>query len=389
MGSPLTAGEKTVIRKGKRMPFKVKRRSNFDLTLGENALFEKIDGNTIPPSWIDAVGEIVSYRKPVTVMVMGGVDTGKTSFSTYLVNEALKGKWKVAVVDADLGQSDIGPPSTLGASRVIAPIKDLFDLDAESMYFVGLTSPSGAANKVLEGLATLQARVLETNVNFIAINTDGWIKGEEAEKYKIQLTEIAAPDVIVGIQEKDELEPILTKLKEDKVLRIETSSAILKRDQNKRKFLRELAYKKCLKGAKFLTIPMSWVKVKGISLGIDGYPMTNERIMKIENLLSVRTIYCEETPNDILVVLKKNHIVDEEQIKKVEFSFKKRVRINKEEKGLLVALRDAKENLLGIGVLCGVDYRRRTIKVYTPVDKTTSTISISQIRLDEKGKEYA
>ena len=63
--------------------------------------------------------------------------------------------------------------------------------------------------------------------------------------------------------------------------------------------------------------------------------------------------------------------------------------MNKEEKGVLVALRDAKENLLGIGVLCGVDYRRRTIKVYTSVDKTISTISISQIRLDENGKEYA
>jgi polynucleotide 5'-hydroxyl-kinase GRC3/NOL9 len=388
LGADLKIGEKIVIREGKRVPFGVRKKATFDLMLGEGASFEEIDGEAVPPSWENAAEEILSLRKPVTVMVMGGVDSGKTSFCTYLVNEALRKKWKVAIIDADLGQSDVGPPSTIGFNRVAAPVKDLFEIKAENAYFVGLTSPSGAVNRVVEGLTELKSRVLKTDVDLLIINTDGWVEGEDAAQYKIWLTERVSPSVVVGIRQGDELTPILTALKERKTLTIDSPQVVQRRNREKRKILRELSYKKYLKQAKVQSFALNVVKVEGAPLGAGSSP-SKEHMEKIGKLLGISPAYSEETPTTLFVVLRKNQSVDEEQIERIEESLGKRVKVIREgeEEGLLVGLQDERGKFLGIGILCGVDYKRKVMKVYTPVSEGVATIRFGQIKLDRNGRE--
>ncbi|MDH5418992.1 MAG: Clp1/GlmU family protein [Candidatus Bathyarchaeota archaeon] len=388
LGAPFMVGEKIIIRDGKRVPFGVRKKATFDLMLGEGASFEEIDGGTVPPSWENAAKEVLSLKKPVTVMVMGGVDSGKTSFCTFLANEALRKKWKTGIIDADLGQSDVGPPSTVGFNFVSEPVKDLFEIKAENAYFVGLTSPSGAVNKIIKGLTELKNRAMEVDLDFLIVNTDGWVDGEEAVKYKIQLTKTVSPSVIVGIRQEDELTPILTALKEAKVLSIDSPQLVQRRNREKRKILRELSYKKYLKQAKVQSFALNWVKVEDSLLGAGG-PLAPERMEKIRNLLGKRPIYSEETLATIFVVLRKNQSVTEEQMKEIEESFGKRAKVIREgeEEGLLVGLQDERGKFLGIGILCGVDYRRRVMKVYTPINENVSTIRFGQIKLDENGRE--
>ena len=388
LGATLKAGEKVVIREGKRMPFEVNKRAVFDLMLGESATFEETEGSTIPASWENASMEIISYGKPVTVLVMGGVDSGKTSFCTYLANKALKRRRKIAIIDGDLGQSDIGPPSTIGFSLVTTPIKDLFEMEAENAYFVGLTSPSRAVNKVIEGLNTLKGRVLETGINFLIINTDGWIEGEDAVRYKVRLTERVAPDIVVGIQQGNELAPILTALKGMKTLIIDSPPVIHKRNRGKRKVLRELSYKKYLKEARVQSFPLNRVRVEGAPFGT-GVPLTIEQMEEVRKSLGISLVYGEETPTTVFVVLKEDQWVNEKLVQKIEEGFGKTVKAIREgeEQGLLLALLDAPGNFLGIGVLCGVDYKRRVMKVYTPVSGNVSTIHVGQMKLDKRGGE--
>jgi len=388
LGAAFKAGEKIVIREGKRVPFGARKRATFDLMLGEGASSEEIDGDHVPSSWEKASKEILSLKKPVTVMVMGDVDSGKTSFCTYLANEALREKWKVAIIDADLGQSDVGPPSTIGFNLVTAPVRDLFEIKAESAYFVGLTSPSGVVNKVLEGLTELKNRILEIDVDFLIINTDGWVDGEDATNYKIRLTERVSPSVVVGIQQGDELAPILATLKETKTLAIESPQVVQRRNREKRKILRELSYKKYLKQAKVQSFALNWVKVEGAPLGT-GNHLTTEHMGKIRSLLGASPIYSEETPITVFIVLRKNQSIDEEQIERIGESFGKRVKVIREgeEEGLLVGLQDERGKFLGIGILCGVDYKRKTMKIYTPVSENVSTIRFGQIKLDKNGRE--
>ena len=387
LGAKLRKGEKVVIREGKRVPFLVRKRATFDLALGEEASFEEVEGSTIPSSWENALKEIKAYRRPLTVMVMGEVDSGKTSFCTYLLNQALRMKWKAAIIDADLGQSDVGPPSTIGSSRVTTPIKDLFEIEAEKAYFVGLTSPSQVIYRVIEGLIELKNSVEGADVDLLVINTDGWVSGEEAVSYKVGLTEKVVPDVVVGIQETDELAPILTALKETKTLAIDSPPAIKKRSREKRKVLRELGYKKYLKKAKVQSFPLNWVRVERVLVGSGSIPAT-ERIEKIKEMLGTIPVYCEENPTTLFIVLRKKSWIDEERIRRVEDSFEKWIKVIRdgEEEGLLVGLQDDGV-FLGIGVLDGIDYRRRVMKVYTSVSKKVSTICVGQIKLDKSGRE--
>jgi polynucleotide 5'-hydroxyl-kinase GRC3/NOL9 len=388
LGAALKAGEKIVIREGKRVPFGVSKKATFDLMLGEGAYLEEIDGDAVPPSWEKASKETLSLKKPVTVMVLGGVDSGKTSFCTYLANEALRKNWKVGVIDADLGQSDIGPPSTIGFNRIAAPVRDLFEIRAENAYFVGLTSPSGAVDRVIEGLAELKSRALKTDVDFLIINTDGWVEGEDAAKYKIRLTERVSPSVVVGIRQGDELTPILTALKETKIIAIDSPQVVHRRNREKRKILRELSYKKYLKQAKVQSFALNWIKVEGAPIGT-GKPLAMEQMKEIRSLLGATPIYSEETPTTVFIVLRKNQSVNEDQIERIKKIFGKKVKVIKEgeEEGLLTGLHDGQGKFLGIGILCGVDYKRRVMKIYTPISENVSTIRFGQIKLDENGRE--
>jgi len=387
LGATLNVGERFVIREGKRTPFEVGKKSTFDLVLGENASFEETDGSTIPASWESVSEELISGRKLLTVMVMGDVDSGKTSFCTYLANKALKKKLKVAVIDADLGQSDIGPPATIGFSRIVTPVKDLFEVEAESARFIGLTSPSGVITDVIENLSSLKNIALKIAINLLVVNTDGWVDGEEAAAYKIKLVEKIAPDIIVGIQHENELSPILSALKEKKVFSVNSPSAIRSRDREKRKILRELGYKKYLKDAKIQSFPLNWINVEGAFFKTRNHSV--ESIEKIGAFLGTNPVYFEETPTSVFIVLRKGEWVDEDLTKEIESRLGKKAKVIREgdEEGLLVAFQDDDGGFLGIGVIRSIDYKRLVMKVFTPVYKNVATVLVGQIKLDEKGRE--
>jgi polynucleotide 5'-hydroxyl-kinase GRC3/NOL9 len=382
-------GDKVVIRDGKRVPFEVTKNTTFNLLIAETASLEEIDGSTIPTSWEIVSQEIASMKKPNTVMVMGEVDSGKTSFCVYLANKALKRKLNVAVIDGDLGQSDIGPPTTIGFCHIGVPVRDLFELEAEDGYFVGVTSPSSVIDKVETKLADLKNRVLGTNVDFLILNTDGWVDGEDAIRYKAHLAERVMPDIVVGIQRENELDPILSTLKDARTIAVNCPLTIRKRNREQRKILRQLSYKKYLKGAKVRSFSLNWTRVEGTFL-TSGKSTNTERIAKIKELLGgINPIYYEETPTAVLIVLRKNRWVDETQTEMFEEILGKRVTMTREgeEEGLLVGLGSKEGRFLGIGIIHGIDYKRRVMKVYTPVSAEVSSVSLGQVKLDDKGRE--
>ena len=388
LGAPLQISEKLVIREGKRLPLWVRKRATLELKLGEGASINEVDTGPVPSSWDGAAKEILSMGKPLTIMVLGGIDSGKTSFCTFLVNEAVMKKWRTSVIDADLGQSDVGPPSTVGSNFVTELVKDLFEIDAQDAVFVGSTSPSGAINKVIEGLIQLKDKVIEAGVDFLVINTDGWVEGEEAVDYKIRLAEKAVSSAVVGIQRGNELFPILDALHGVKVIVIDSPQMIQPRNREKRKVLRELSYKKYLKGAKMQSFSLSWIKVIDSILGAGG-PLHHRRLETLSNLLGTRPIYSEETVASILVVLKKNEAVTEEQIIDAEEHFGKRIKVIREgdEEGLLVGLKDEEDIFLGIGILHEVDYKRKILKIYTSVSEKVSMLYFGQIKMDKNFRE--
>jgi polynucleotide 5'-hydroxyl-kinase GRC3/NOL9 len=388
-GSIINVAHKIVIREGKRLPLAVDENATLNISLGENARAEEIDENTIPTSWTKSFEELLKItKKPTIAIVLGAVDSGKTSFCTYLINKLLREKRKVAILDGDLGQSDIGPPCSVAYTSVTKPITDLFNLEARNAFFVGSTSPSTAIDRVIEGLTLLKKEILSGEPDFVVINTDGWVEGDEAINYKVQLIRVLNPDVIFCLQ-KDELSSFLN-IPGKLVTLIDSPVAIQQRTREKRRSLRELGYIKYLRNAKVQSIQLSWLKFEEDDLlGLGRMNDNNRQVKKIYELLGMKPLHFAELKDKICIIIGKKRWINSDNLKKVEEFTKKKVVILRkgEEEGLLMALYNVKRKFLGIGILHEIDYARKTLKIFTPVLKEIAIVSLGNVKLDKNFKE--
>jgi len=388
LGAKLKTGSKLIIRESKRVPFYAITKAEFDVSVGEKGSANDVEGNTIPKSWENTVQTALAIEnKPAIIMIVGAIDVGKTSFCAYLANMALKAKRGVAIIDADLGQSDLGPPSTIGFSRITKPIRDPFEIRAEDIRFIGVTSPSSALNEAIDGIGEMVEKA-KPSVDLLIVNTDGWVEDEDAVRYKLALAKRIKPNVLVGIQEQSELTFLMGALAEIQSISIESSPAVRKRDREERKILRELGYKKYLKGAAVQSFLLSWIKISGVPFG-SGSPPSRSRLDKIVEQIGTIPLYCEESSNTIFIALSREQWADEEIAKTLEGTLNTKVKIvwEGDEEGLLVALNDKDGNFLGIGIIEELDYERQALKVYTNVKKGIASIQVGQVKVDRSGKE--
>lgn len=390
-GSKPNIASKIIIREGKRLPFAVNETAAFDISLAEKASVEEVEGNTIPPSWVKAHEDLSDLQaKPATAIVLGTTDSGKTSFCTYLINKLTGQKKKIAVLDGDLGQSDVGPPCTVSYALVTKPITDLFNLQAKNAIFIGATSPDGAVDKVIESLSQLKKEILGSDPDYVVVNSDGWVDGEEAVKYKIQLVEKINPDAIFCIQQKDELAPLLNGLEKYRRTTVESPSVISQRTGEKRKNLRELGYTKYLRNAKVQSIPLGWLRIEDNDLfGLSRGRQNGKVARRIYDLLGMKPLQFMEQSDRISIIIGKRRWINAENLKRIEEETKKKVVIFRkgEEEGLLTALYNGDGRFLGIGVIQEIEYLRRTLKILTPVSQDVATAVIGKVKLDKNMKE--
>ncbi len=329
-GYQMKESQRVLIREGKRLPFFINEKSTFDVSLGANSGLAETTGSTNPPSWDKAVEVILGLQKrPVVVLIIGAVDSGKSSLCTYILNKLVDGKGKVAVLDGDLGQSDIGPSATVGYALISKQIPELHNLKMKNAFFVGVTSPVTAVSKTIEGLTSMKAEILKGQVDFVLINTDGLVSGELAVIYKAELVKALKPDVIIGVQAQDELAPLIAIL-ETPVIVVEPSFALKPRTPEKRKIIREMTYARYLKNAKLQCYPKSQVTIE-----------PRNAIPK------------KQDP----------------------------------EKGILVGLSGRGAKFLGIGVLREVNQLRKALKVQTAVSAKPLRIVIGKVVVNQKLQE--
>jgi polynucleotide 5'-hydroxyl-kinase GRC3/NOL9 len=154
-------------------------------------------------------------KKAVTehsvVAMVGGLDSGKTTMSREMVREALTAGRTPAYLDADLGQKCVGPPTTVGVKLVRSEedIEPSRLVHADACYFVGAISPQGNLLPVVTGVARLLDRARAEGADFVVLDTSGLISGVYGQLLKYHKFELARPDLVVGLQRGEELEPLL------------------------------------------------------------------------------------------------------------------------------------------------------------------------------------
>lgn len=330
LGAPFEREEKLLVREEKQIPVEAVTDSVVQTSLGDAASLTEIEGTTIPNSWKSFAEAALEIPCP-KVLAIGDVDSGKSTLCTYLANLLLNEYPNVSVIDADVGQSDIGPPTTIGLGVTDGYLLSLADLDPLSMFFVGHTSPAPAMDKVILGIKKLM-ELRSMDHDPIIINTDGWIADDEACAFKTRMINEISPDLVVVIQSDYEADHIVGATRTT-AIKVQSPTIIRKRTRDERRRLRELSYRKHLTGAVTRHINFDKVKLKGADVRNGRLLAATQKLQSIVGFLN---------DDDLL---------------------------------------------LGIGILKGVEQRDGILRIYTPVKRPANSIEFGAVKLNEDGKE--
>lgn len=371
-------GDEVTIPKAKSLPLEATTDAVLEYEKGEGGEVERLSERTIPPEWDSLVNEIVEKR-PRTIIVLGEVDTGKTFFTTYVANSLLRHDIKSAVVDTDIGQSDVGPPGTVGMGIVDNPIGLMTEVRTQSAYFVGSMSPSGHMLEFMVGMKKVAEDGLE-KADLVIVDTPGWVSGGPGRALQLYGAELLEPDLIVALQREDELEHLLRSISGE-IRTISVSEKVRKRSQKERSFLRQKTLADYFEG--FKKIPLDLEKVKLERCYLNTGKDIDPKSLGVKGIL-----HAEKVPEGLVIVSENG--VSEEEIQKLEEKYGRVISIKKgDEKYVLTALIDEDKDLLGIGVIDKIDCEKKKLDILTPIQngKKVSAVQLGSMKINLDGKE--
>lgn len=197
-------------------------------------------------------------------LVIGTSDTGKTSLVAQLAGALAARGERVAVVDADVGQSEIGPPTTVGLGRVSGTLGRLGDAEIIALEFVGDTSPVRYIRETAEATGRLVRRAIDAGFERVLVDTGGLVEGPLGGALKRAKVRAADPDLVLVLQRKDESEPIARAVESGgraRVVRLTPSPAVVPRTAVRRREHRERMLREYLAGAATHTLSSTRVPI--------------------------------------------------------------------------------------------------------------------------------
>jgi polynucleotide 5'-hydroxyl-kinase GRC3/NOL9 len=273
-----------------------------------------------------------------TVLVLGRSDRGKSSYARFLACDLAAAGERVAIVDADIGQKSIGPPTTVTLAHIAG---EAWPPAPEAFYFVGSPSPVGRMLPLVVGAARLAGAA---DAPFVVVDTTGYVDGagRVLKAYKI---EAVRPDLIVAIEKRGELEPILRPYRTYRSIRLRPSRKARPRDSWERDFARENAFAIYFKEA------------QRSELGFDQVVFQRSLLFTGEPIALEGAIYAERSAEGIVAVA-------EEPLAGVEVARWLKAGF---ERGLLCGVADEHNCGAGLAILESIDFARRTLSLLSPV----------------------
>jgi polynucleotide 5'-hydroxyl-kinase GRC3/NOL9 len=238
----------------KQLPIETEQHANLEIALGKSAEIFEIQGSTIPPSW-SLAAETLGDMNQGKVAVIGPTDVGKSTLCVYLVNRLLG--QKLSIIDADVGQADLGPPTTIARAEPKNSITSLTELVPDARIFIGHTNPGQVKGKLIDGIQRLSAGAEDS---LTIINTDGWIVDPEAIQYKIDLIAQTKPDLVIGLGFGNELQPILAGSHAQSIT-VKPANEVLSRSKSDRRKIRINGYRRFLDGGSMRTFTLREVQL--------------------------------------------------------------------------------------------------------------------------------
>ena len=140
------------------------------------------------------------------ILILGASDRGKTYTLHQLAREASR-THKVALIDGDTGQSELGPPGCVSWAwmKPEGPQRG-------GTRFVGALSPASAALEHVLALAETVRLAEAAGANLLFIDTPGYVSGPGARRFLAALMQALTPKRILVLEKDEELGSLPTLL---------------------------------------------------------------------------------------------------------------------------------------------------------------------------------
>ena len=195
-------------------------------------------------------------------LVLGGADSGKTTLVTAIAKHAGSTQ-PIGIIDADIGQSHIGPPATVGWAIADEPKVDFSQLSVGGISFVGDITPVGHLLQLTAAILQCFQQISKLAKRII-IDTPGFICGPTAAALWWTIQRILQPELILAVQHNDELQCILGGLQSvaHKLEQIRCPPQIPTKSPQERRKYRQNQFSKYFRDSCLYNISLSKVAVQ-------------------------------------------------------------------------------------------------------------------------------
>lgn len=320
----------------------------------------------VPASWEHA---LAAARQGGTLLLVGSVDAGKSTLAAILAREAWRAGRATAVVDADVGQASIGPPTCVSVGLVTQEIERLDDLAPEAVDFVGSPSPMGHLLQCATSAAVMVAAAGRAGAETIVVDTTGLISGPAARALKSAKIRLVGADAVIALQTEDEVEHLLAPYAHrarPRVLRLGRSRRVKERSREERTARRQERL-----GAYFANggvFQARWSDLPMESTAwTTGEPVPGHVRAHAEELLGCEVVYAERRADGVFVVVSGRP--DQGGLRALGEGFGGTARACEvgSLENRLVGLLGEEGDTLALGILESMDFRARRLTIYTPL----------------------
>jgi polynucleotide 5'-hydroxyl-kinase GRC3/NOL9 len=342
-------------------------------------------GLDILPEW-ERAAEAIDADPGIGVL-LGASDTGKTTLARHLAGDWTRRGRSVGLVDADIGQSWLGPPTTVGlgfhsAARLVPT----------ALHFVGAISPPGCFLPLILGTQALARRAVAQGAGIVLVDTTGMVAGPIALALKSRKLQALEPRHVLALQRADELEPILHRLDGSpatRIHRLPVSPRVEKRSAVARKAYREARFADYFAMAAPQELAWSALRFSELWLGT-GRRLAPATLGRLGSWLAAEPLYGEVAGDSALLLLAGSPagarlaairaFLQVREVTVVALS---------DLQGVLLGLHDAGGRFLALGLLAALDAAEERISILTPLPDghAVREVAFGRLRVAPNGQE--
>ena len=324
------------------------------------------------------------------VLVIGTTDVGKSTFCRFLIERGVTSGLRVGFVDADVGQSQIGPPTTIGL-KVFATNDSTDNLEEigrepNALYFVGWIAPERHLLQCVAGTRLMVDAALKMGADFIVVDTTGYIEGDAAVVLKQHKIELAKPTHLICIHRSRELEAIVAPFQGDNTIQthrlLPHRSVRSKSDDFRRKY-RESSFARYFSDCVQEMLPFDQIHGQRTPL-FNGRQANSKEQEMLSDFVDDRVFYAEwghrslalvtlDTLPSLIQARLKNHLSLKNLVVETPQYFER----------CLIGLLDASGTTMSIGVIDAVDFNAKQLKIRCKAGTAakTKTIQFGRYRM--------